>query len=153
MRRCIVPGCRLVAKLKGKTLCQKHYQRWYRLKNKSESLLDDIPRIIDARVAQSRAPQPVGTRKEYPHYISLKVSPEHIAVRNRKTVPEHGAWVPEHIAVACELLGRPLKSYEIVHHKDGNRKNNSTDNIQIGLKRERHCRTCTCAGKEASSTS
>jgi hypothetical protein len=150
MRRCIVPGCRLVARLKDKTLCQKHYQRWYRLENKSDSLLDDIPRIIDTRVGGPE-PLPIGTRKEYPNYISLKVSPNHVAVKNRKTVPSHGAWVPEHIVIACEMLGRPLKSYESVHHKDGNRKNNSTDNIQIGLKRERHCRTCTC--REAPSTS
>lgn len=37
----------------------------------------------------------------------------------------------EHRIVAEEMLGRPLKKGEIVHHKDGNKQNNSPENLEI----------------------
>lgn len=36
-----------------------------------------------------------------------------------------------HREVAEEMLGRPLKSDEVVHHKDGNRQNNDPNNLMI----------------------
>ncbi len=40
-------------------------------------------------------------------------------------------WVREHTVVACEILGRPLQSQEVVHHKDGNRENNKSANLEV----------------------
>lgn len=37
----------------------------------------------------------------------------------------------EHRVVAEEMIGRPLKSHEIVHHKDGNKHNNRPDNLEV----------------------
>lgn len=37
----------------------------------------------------------------------------------------------EHILVAEEMLDRPLKSGEVVHHLDSNRSNNSPDNLLV----------------------
>ena len=40
-------------------------------------------------------------------------------------------YVPEHILVAEEILGRPLNPGEVVHHKDGKHSNNSPENIEV----------------------
>lgn len=40
-------------------------------------------------------------------------------------------YVYQHILVAESILGRPLTCNEVVHHIDGNRKNNSPDNLMI----------------------
>jgi len=40
-------------------------------------------------------------------------------------------YVAEHRLKMAELLERPLRRDEIVHHKDGNRLNNRTENLEI----------------------
>lgn len=37
----------------------------------------------------------------------------------------------EHRSVMEERLGRPLKSDEIVHHRDENKRNNADDNLEL----------------------
>lgn len=47
-------------------------------------------------------------------------------------------YVYEHRLVAQQLLGRPLTRKEIVHHKDGNKQNNSPDNIEVVVGNQEH---------------
>lgn len=45
-------------------------------------------------------------------------------------------YVYEHIKVATSCLGRSLKNDEVVHHLDGNRLNNRTENLLVLLRSE-----------------
>lgn len=42
----------------------------------------------------------------------------------------------EHRVVAEQMLGRPLRTDEVVHHKDGDGRNNSPDNLEVMTQNE-----------------
>ena len=48
--------------------------------------------------------------------------------------------VYEHVIIAEKILGRPLSSEEVIHHKDENRKNNDPSNIMVFRTNEDHSR-------------
>ncbi len=51
-----------------------------------------------------------------------------------KLIYINGKNIYEHRHVMETHLGRPLKTFEIVHHKDGNRLNNEFDNLEIMIR-------------------
>lgn len=46
----------------------------------------------------------------------------------------------EHRIVAEEMLGRPLQPGEVVHHIDGNKHNNATENLMVFSNQAAHAR-------------
>lgn len=58
---------------------------------------------------------------------------------SEKTYPkDHG--MHEHRRVAEQMLGRPLRKGEVVHHIDRNKHNNSPDNLMIFPSQKEHIR-------------
>ena len=54
----------------------------------------------------------------------------------RVYMPEHPnsssqGYVLEHRLIMSKLMERPLRAGEVVHHKDGNKRNNSIDNLEL----------------------
>ncbi len=70
-----------------------------------------------------------------------KVKDSHSGYWYVKHVGHHrttrGGYVAEHILVAEKTLGRPVNNDEVVHHIDGDRNNNSAENLYV-IKKDRH---------------
>ena len=54
--------------------------------------------------------------------------PEHYEALENKTM---GGWVYEHRVIAMEMIGRPLRPDEEVHHLDEDRSNNHPENLLV----------------------
>lgn len=62
---------------------------------------------------------------------ALSYAPEHPrAMRN--------GYVYAHILVAEKILGRPIERGEEVHHRDGDRQNNSPENLMVFATKGEH---------------
>ena len=57
-------------------------------------------------------------------YVLIRVGKDHPLADVR-------GYAYEHRIVAAEKLGRPLRGKEIAHHIDGDKKNNSPENIEV----------------------
>lgn len=74
----------------------------------------------------------------------------------RKHKSENGKAYPKigrksiHRIVAAETAGRTLNECEVVHHKDGNRKNYAPDNLEILPSQAAHMRLHAKCGEESS---
>ena len=47
-------------------------------------------------------------------------------------------WIFEHRGIVEDYLKRALKQYEVVHHIDGNKKNNKIENLMIFQSQKEH---------------
>lgn len=55
-----------------------------------------------------------------------------------KAVKVNGVKTDQHRLVMEDLLGRKLRAGELVHHKDGNPRNNDPDNLQLVTYKEHY---------------
>jgi hypothetical protein len=100
--------------------------------------------LSPARLKQLRQ-SPVGSGKETgirrlygPDHPNWKGG--HVNGQGYRIVYHNGKRRVEHRVIAEEILGRSLTSDEVVHHKDGNRANNSPNNLEV-MTRRRHTKT------------
>jgi hypothetical protein len=91
--------------------------------------------LSPARLAQLQS-GPIATGKETgwrgktgPEHWNWKGG--HVTRSGYRITYKNGRRDYEHRLIAEEMLGRPLNSDEVVHHKDGNRTNNSPDNLVV----------------------
>jgi hypothetical protein len=68
-----------------------------------------------------------GRREEKTGYIMLYL-PDHPAAYQN-------GYILEHRLIMEKMIGRYLEPHETVHHKDGDRKNNHPDNLELWTKR------------------
>lgn len=76
-------------------------------------------------------------------YVSLcigRVAPEDAQLF--KAMASSNGRVAEHRFVMARILNRPLFSYELVDHRDGNRDNNHPDNLRIYIKGKQEEGSC-----------
>lgn len=114
---CTVDGCEGRHRARG--LCGKHYQRW--------TTYGDVHRqirrangegTVDAQ-GYKRVGVPIDTPNAY-------VYTDRSDGRDRRK-----AWIHEHRYVMAQHLGRPLRSDESVHHKNGVRTDNRIENLEL----------------------
>jgi|ERR1051326_317717 hypothetical protein len=112
-KRCTVDGCD--QKQKAYKMCSKHGQRW---KKYGDPLKTERVRIG------------VGATKKNAYGYVLEFLPDHPASRNSD------GWVMQHRRVMSDYLGRPLESFENVHHKNGVRDDNRIENLELWVVRQ-----------------
>ena len=98
---CGIEGCE--KSLVARQMCKMHYRRWYLYKD---------PHF--KKVWGNKSPS---------HYRSL-TRPDHPNANSDGNIFEHRL-------VMSEMLGRPLVEGENVHHKNGNRKDNRPENLEL----------------------
>jgi hypothetical protein len=56
-----------------------------------------------------------------------------LSYKYKKLKLKDGTTQDEHRYIMEQFLGRKLESYEVVHHKDGNKRNNDLENLEVIL--------------------
>ena len=112
VKTCSVDECEMTTSARG--LCNKHYRRW--------RLYGD-PTHIPPRPKRGRQKGPGRRWVTNQGYVQI-YWPDHPNAHKDGKVLEHHAVMAEH-------LGRPLESFENVHHKNGVRGDNSIANLEL----------------------
>jgi len=102
--------------------CREHFYRWNSARiskyNRTVNPMNQLGGVLESRIQRGNKLRGRGEEKTY-----------------RKRLGRH-----EHRRVAEETLGRPLKKGEVVHHIDGNKQNNSPENLLVLPSQAEHAR-------------
>jgi hypothetical protein len=102
--------------------CREHFYRWNAARvsnyNQTENPMNQPGGVFKSRLRRSEMLRGQGEGKAY-----------------RKLLGKH-----EHRCVAEQMLGRPLKQGEVVHHIDGNKLNNCSANLLVLPSQAEHAR-------------
>lgn len=93
-------------------------------------------------------------RTTKPEYLKPKKGSEHHMWKGGKKIhqgyvlvlkPDHAraqksGYIPQHILVAEQMLGRPLKKGEVVNHLNGIRNDNRAENLQVLESQSKHAK-------------
>ena len=85
-------------------MCQMHYRRW--------SLYNDVNQVY--------RPKNENLQKRYVRVLA----PGHPNSTTR-------GFILEHRLIMSEMIGRPLRDFENVHHKNGDRQDNRPENLEL----------------------
>ncbi len=88
-------------------MCRLHYERWQRQKN---------------GVRENLRP---------PGKVSLDRHGYRVLYRPRHPNANGAGMLKEHRLVMSEMLGRPLRAHETVHHRNGDRQDNRPENLEL----------------------
>ena len=103
-----------------KIFCRSVCRRCYRKLNYEEH-------ERERRGATKTEEHPIGTRVYTTDgYVSIKIA-------NIRGKSHSGNWILEHRLVMGKILGRDLKSFEDVHHKNGIKDDNRPRNLELWI--------------------
>jgi len=141
---CSIENCK--SKVKARGWCAHHLRKFYRWGDPLHvrKLKKDMPqscRIEDCKKkSQARGLCQMHYRRWslYGNPLLTKADPDRETYTPYKYVTAHGhpnsnsyGKIPEHRLVMSEILGRALLPHENVHHKNGDRRDNRPENLEL----------------------
>lgn len=154
-KTCSIHGCGNIPVARG--LCPSHYSKWRKTHNLLTGKLCSVPGCNGPQDGNGMCGKHAQRVRRYGD--ANYVTPENIRIENnRNAQPKLGQCVKttykklhgrhEHRRVMEAYLGRILNRNEIVHHIDGNKHNNSVENLIVVTQSE-HCKLHKFGGKKA----
>ena len=125
-------------------MSQRELAEKYELnENKVNRILRRFPAVGAKLKRRQWHPHWKGGRRLQQGYVMLLLDTDHPF----HVMANEAGYVLEHRLVMAETLGRPLDAHETVHHIDGNRSNNTIENLQLrqgkhGTGIVSHCTDC-----------
>jgi hypothetical protein len=144
---CLADDCDTRSKTAG--LCGKHYERWKKYGATDDSVVKhrwghtttktcEIPDCENKMLARGLCAKHYNRFRKYGttdesalhHQWGVGMLDKH----GYRLIPVNGKQRPEHHVVMESVIGRPLHTWERVHHKNGLRADNRPENLELWAK-------------------